>query len=129
MRPFHLRRFSLVVGGRVLETLGSREVSVKTIGPVCFGTESPISRNRERITARGLNHNHNHDLKNLFKGAAQSASARPGPLCDFYLALVEKGMRPTMARLTLARKIAAITLILWKKGVNFDAKQLNRQAA
>ena len=29
-----------------------------------------------------------------------------------------------MARLTLARKIAAITLIVWKKGVHFDAKQL-----
>jgi hypothetical protein len=25
-------------------------------------------------------------------------------------------MKPTMARLTLARKIAAITLIVWKKG-------------
>ena len=34
-----------------------------------------------------------------------------------------------MARLTLARKIATITLIMWKKGVDFDAKQLNRQAA
>ena len=80
-------------------------------------------------TVRGLNHNHNHDLKNLFKGAAISASTRPGPLYDFYVALVEKGIRPTMARLTLARKIAAITLTIWKKGVEFDAKQLNRQAA
>src|ERR1700732_3681454 len=88
-----------------------------------------LVRNRERITVRGLNHNHNHDLKNLFKGAALSASARPGPLGDFYVALVEKGMRPTMARLTLARKMAAITLTIWKKGVEFDAKQLNRQAA
>jgi hypothetical protein len=75
------------------------------------------------------NDNHNHDLKNLFKGAALSASTRPGPLCDFYVALVEKGMRPTMARLTLARKMAAITLTIWKKGVEFDAKQLQRQAA
>jgi hypothetical protein len=41
----------------------------------------------------------------------------------------EKGMRPTMARLTLARKIATITLIMWKKGVDFDPKQLHRQAA
>jgi transposase len=88
-----------------------------------------LRRNRERITVRGLNPNHNHDLKNLFKGAAISASTRPGPLCDFYVALVEKGMRPTMARLTLARKMAAITLTIWKKGVEFDAKQLNRQAA
>jgi hypothetical protein len=38
-------------------------------------------------------------------------------------------MRPTMARLTMARKIAAITLTLWKKGVCFDPKQLQRQAA
>jgi hypothetical protein len=60
---------------------------------------------------------------------ALSASARPGPLCDFYGALLEKGMRPTMARLTLARKIATLTLTIWKKGVQFDTKQLHRQAA
>jgi hypothetical protein len=28
----------------VLEMLGSRGVSVNEIGPVCFGTESPITR-------------------------------------------------------------------------------------
>ena len=88
-----------------------------------------LQRNRERITVRGLNDNHNNDLKNLFKGAAISASTRPGPLRDFYVARVEKGMRPTMARLTLARKIAAISLTLWKKGVEFDPQQLHRQAA
>jgi transposase len=85
-------------------------------------------RNRERMTVRGLSHNHNHDLKNLFKGAAISASMRPGPLHDFYVALLERGMRPTMARLTLARKMAAITLTIWKKGADFDPRQLHRQA-
>src|ERR1700680_765374 len=88
-----------------------------------------LQRNRERITVRGLNDNHNKDLKNLFKSAAISASTRPGPLQDFCVALVAKGIRPTMARLTLARKIAAITLTMWKKGVSFDPKQLHRQAA
>ena len=53
-----------------------------------------LQRNRERITVRGLNNNHNKDLKNLFKSAAISASTRPGPLHDFYVARVEKGMRP-----------------------------------
>ena len=86
-----------------------------------------LQRNRERITVRGLNDNHNKDLKNLFKSAAISASTRPGPLRDFYVARVEKGMRPTMARLTLARKMAAISLTIWKKGVEFDAQQLQRQ--
>lgn len=87
-----------------------------------------VQRNRERISVRGLNDNHNRDLKNLFKGAAISASTRPGPLHDFYIARISKGMRPTMARLTLARKIAAITLTMWKKGVSFDPQQLSRQA-
>ena len=54
-----------------------------------------LQRNRERITVRGLNDNHNKDLKNLFKSAAISASTRPGPLHDFYAARVDKGMRPT----------------------------------
>ena len=83
-----------------------------------------LQRNRERITVRGLNDNHNKDLKNLFKSAAISASTRPGPLHDFYMARVAKGIRPTMARLTLARKIATITLTIWKKGVSFDPQQL-----
>ena len=87
-----------------------------------------LQRNRERITVRGLNDNHNRDLKNLFKGAAISASTRPGPLQDFYRTRVAQGMRPTMARLTLARKIATITLTLWKKGASFDPEQLRRQA-
>jgi hypothetical protein len=88
-----------------------------------------MRRNRERLTILGLNDNHNHDLKNLFKGAAILASTRPGPLYDFYVGLLAKGMRPTMARLTLARKIATITLTMWKKGVDFDANELQRQAA
>ena len=34
-----------------------------------------------------------------------------------------------MARLTLARKIAALTHTLWKKGVRFDPEELKPQAA
>lgn len=88
-----------------------------------------LQRNRERMRVRGLSGNYNRDLKNIFKSTAVSASTRPGPLRDFYLVLLAKGMRPSMARLTLARKIAAITLTIWKKGVDFDTKQLGRQAA
>src|SRR5689334_5563805 len=87
-----------------------------------------LQRNRERITVRGLNDNYNKELKNLFKGAAISASTRPGPLHDFYAALLAKGMRPTMARLTLARKLVTITFTLWRKGVSFDPQQLSRQS-
>jgi hypothetical protein len=34
-----------------------------------------------------------------------------------------------LARLALARKIAAITLVVWKKGARFDAQHLKQQAA
>ena len=57
------------------------------------------------------------------------ASTAAGPLRDFYEALLAKGGKPTMARLTLARKIAAITLIVWEKEVRFDANYLKQQAA
>jgi hypothetical protein len=68
------------------------------------------------VAIRGLNRNHNHDLKNIFKGAATRAAAVAGPFQEFYAASVARGMKPSMARLTLARKIAAITLLDWKKG-------------
>ena len=88
-----------------------------------------LQRSKKRISVRGLNRDCNHDLKNLFKSAATIASVKPGPFQEFYAALVAKGMRPEMARLTLARKIAAIVLIVWKKGVCFDAKYLKPQTA
>jgi transposase len=78
---------------------------------------------------RGLNQNHNHEMKEIFKGAATRASCGLGPFRKFYVALLDKGMKPEMARLTLARKIAAITLTLWKKGERFDAERLKPQAA
>jgi transposase len=78
---------------------------------------------------RGLNRNHNHEMKEIFKSAATRASCGRGPFYDFYTALLAKGMKPEMARLTLARKIAAITLTLWKKEEHFDAEQLKTQAA
>jgi transposase len=86
-----------------------------------------VRKNRNRF--RGLNRNHNHEMKEIFKGAATRASCGVGPLRDFYVALLAKGMKPEMARLTLARKIAAIALTLWKKEGRFDAEQLKPQAA
>ena len=88
-----------------------------------------LRRRKKRKETRGLNENCNHDLKNLFKGAAVVASTKPGPFESFYAALVARGIRPEMARLTLARKIATIVLIVWKKGVCFDANHLKPQTA
>jgi transposase len=91
--------------------------------------DGQLVRTRKPVFIRGLNFNHSHELKNLFKGAATTASAREGPFRIFYQGLLDKGMLPAMARLTLARKIAAITLTIWKKGEAFDAEHLKTQAA
>jgi hypothetical protein len=91
--------------------------------------EGQLQRAKKQISIRGLNQNCNHDLKNLFKGAAILASNKPGPFQEFYTALLTKGIRPEMARLTLARKIATIALIVWKRGASFDAQHLKPQTA
>src|SRR6202043_3200044 len=88
-----------------------------------------LQKSKKQVSVRGLNRDCNHDLKNLFKSAATIASVKPGPFQEFYAALLAKGMRPEMARLTLARKIATIVLIVWKRGVSFDAKYLKSQTA
>jgi transposase len=91
--------------------------------------DGKLQRSKKQVSIRGLNRNHNHDLKNLFKSAATVAAVKAGPFQEFYDALVAKGIKPEMARLTRARKIAAITLTVWKKGVRFDAKYLKPQTA
>lgn len=76
-----------------------------------------IKRTKKKALTRGLNQNFNHCLKMVFKTAA--ISVRSGVLKDFYQSLLTKGMNQQMARLTLARKLAAIVLSLWKKGESF----------
>jgi hypothetical protein len=94
----------------------------------CY-VDGRLQRSKKPQQIRGLNQNHNHQMKEIFKSTAISATRCAGPFNDFYTALVAKGMKPEMARLTLARKIAAITLTLWKKGGRFDAEHLKAQAA
>ena len=71
---------------------------------------------------RGLNPNFNRLLKKIFKMAARDVAATGAELQQWYERLLERGMRIEMARLTLARKIAAIVLTTWKKGVPYDRR-------
>jgi hypothetical protein len=66
--------------------------------------EGQLKRSKKFLAIRGLNQNHNHDLKNIVKGAATRAAAVPGPFQEFHAGLIARGMKPTMARLTLARR-------------------------
>jgi hypothetical protein len=92
-----------------------------------FVAGRPVRRRRKPLT-RGLNRNHNRVLKDVFKGAATAAVSRPSELQDLYRAMVARGMDADMARLTLARKFAAVTLRLWKKGERYDPAKLTVQA-
>jgi hypothetical protein len=87
----------------------------------------PVRRRRAPMT-RGLNRNHNRVLKDVFKGAATAATGRPGPLQDFYKGMIARGMREELARVTLTRKLAALTLRLWKTGERYDPAKLTMQA-
>jgi transposase len=117
---FRTNRQLWTYGGVGIETSSSADYQVM---------KGQLERNKKQVEIRGLNRNHNHDLKNLFKGAAIVAASKPGPFAEFYAALLAKGMRPEMARLTLARKIATIVLIVWKRGACFDAQHLKPQTA
>ena len=68
------------------------------------------------IQTRGLNRACNRQLKDLVKGAAQSAlrSKPPNPQLEAFDRMVEAGTKPNLARLTIARKIAAVVLAMWK---------------
>lgn len=92
-----------------------------------FVAGRPVRRQRKPLT-RGLNRNHNPVIKAVFKGAATAALGRPGPLRDLYDDMVARGMREDMARLTLTRKIVALTLRLWKRGERYDPNRLTVQA-
>jgi hypothetical protein len=76
---------------------------------------------------RGINQNHNHMLKAVFKGAATTVirlSPADEPLRQVYLRQTAAGTKPTMAKLALARKLAALQLSMWKHQEVYDAKRI-----
>src|SRR5262245_8879889 len=83
-----------------------------------------VVRSRKPLATRGLNRNCNRRLKELFISAAVAGS-RSEPYRSYVEGLRQRGVRTEMARLTLARKIAAVALRVWKKGETFDPKKLN----
>ena len=66
---------------------------------------------------RGLTRRFNRPLKAVFKGAATTVIAhhKDSALYQHYAQQQAGGTKPNLARLTLARKIAATVLALWKK--------------
>lgn len=86
--------------------------------------QGQVVRRRKPVATRGLNRNCNRRMKDVFIGAATGGS-QSEPYRSYLQGLENRGIRKEMARLTLARKISAIALRIWKKGETFDPKKLN----
>jgi transposase len=110
---------------RNLWAYGGLAVTTRTSAEYQLEGRTPVRRRRAPLT-RGLNRNHHPLVKAIFKSAATAATARPGALQEFYQRLVAGGMREELARVTLARKLAALTLHLWKTGEAYDPAKLTR---
>ncbi len=78
---------------------------------------------------RGLNRNHNSRLKSIFKGAATTiiTHLNSNPLNEHYLQLISAGTKPNLAKLTIARQVAAIVLRMWKDEKEYDPSKLKQQ--
>lgn len=85
---------------------------------------------RRRPLTLGLNRNHNHVMKDVFLGAAQTVVmlTKKEPLQEDYARIVAQGTKPALARLTLARKIAATALAMWKNGENYDPAKYRKKS-
>jgi transposase len=71
---------------------------------------------------RGLSRQHNRILKSLFKGAATTVITQRNkdPIYARYARLLEGGTKPSLAKLSLARMIAATVLRMWKGEEAYD---------
>jgi len=81
-----------------------------------------VCKSKKRPLVRGLNNNYNRAMKSVFKGAAKTVA--DGIWKSRFQIMVREGMPESLARVTLARKIASITLAVWKKGERYDHKKM-----
>lgn len=90
--------------------------------------DNRMQKQRQAAQNRGLNRNYNHRLKSVFKAAALGA-AKNDAYREYYERLLAAGTRAELARLTLARKLAATVLAVWKSGADFTSDKVMKQAA
>ena len=82
------------------------------------------------MQTRGLNYNFNHHLKKIFKGAATTVIGQKRshePVYQHYLSLLDGGTNPSLAKLTIARQIASITLSLWRSGEEYNPDRMKQK--
>jgi transposase len=78
---------------------------------------------------RGLTRTFNHTLKHVFKGAATTVITKlpDHPMRQHYERMLKAGTKPNLAKLTLARQIAATSLAMWKHQEQYDPARHHKQ--
>jgi hypothetical protein len=98
--------------GHECEELCSERATTFVLPAICWQPKvRPSSESLRKLTPHGVDA--------AFRASERNESRRTckdDPLGEFYQNLLARRMEPPMARLTLARKIAAIALKIWKKG-------------
>ena len=89
---------------------------------------SELKQRQKQRQTRGLNQSYSRRLKAVFKGAAMEA-LKTEAIKKIYERMTEGGVRGEMARLTIARKLSAVTLSIWKSGEAYDERKLSRVTA
>jgi transposase len=79
---------------------------------------------------RGLSRQYNRVLKDIFKGAATTVITQRNkdPIYADYERLLASGTKPTLAKVTLARSIAAIVLGMWKNEETYQPERYRKPA-
>jgi transposase len=79
----------------------------------------------QTFQTRGLNRNRQPLLKEVFKGAAHLVATQmtDHPLHQDYQRLIDGGMRPNLDQLTIARRLAAAVLAMWKHEEAYDPER------
>ncbi len=112
MTPFRFRtkRQFWTYAGLSLVTRSSADHSL---------VDGELRRSRKTPLVLGLNFDCNRTLKGIFKSAAVSAATR-GVFQSYYEQRVQQGVAANLVMLTVARKLASVSLVLWKKGEQYD---------
>lgn len=101
------------------------------LGIVCRSSSDWVRNKRgeweraEVLQTRGLTRKRHPVLKSIFKGAATTLIAQlpDDPLHAHYQRMLSSGIKPNLAKLTLARQIAAIVLSMWRHKEVYDPKR------
>ncbi len=117
---FRTKRQLWAYSGLALETRISAEYRM---------VEGQVRRSKKLLSIQGLNKDHNHDLKGLFKGAATMASVRPGPFQDFYQASLAKRHQADHGSSHSGAQDRGHHADSMEEGESFDAEKLKSQAA